>query len=480
MTYRSGSIWQRLLFYGSGYLSFLWISLCGLTPGIVCRLNGSAGNSLYLNFRSVPGKNLAPLHNTPLLLIPVIATMMIMTVKPVTAQEVIEVHPGQSIGEAVDRACSNDTILIHAGHYTEHQIIVRRPLNIIGRGRPVIDADRRGDIFLIAAKDVLFKGLQLQHTGVSNLNDYAGIKVYDSYNLRVEDVVFEHTFFGIHISNSENIYIGDCTLRSYETQSQRTANGIHLWKCSHALIENNYVYGHRDGIYLEFVTDAETNGNVVEYNNRYGLHFMFSHDNAYYRNEFRHNGAGVAVMYTRNVIMKYNLFEDNQGTGAYAILLKDINDSEMRYNRIVNNTIGIYMEGSNRNVIEHNLFRNNGWAIKLLASNDANKLLSNNFTGNTFDISTNSRQVTNTLKMNYWDKYEGYDLDRDGYGDVPYHPINLYSTIVERIPAAIILWRSFMVTLLDRAERVMPVITPVIMRDDKPKMRPHDIDFKPQ
>jgi nitrous oxidase accessory protein len=201
---------------------------------------------------------------------------------------------------------------------------------------------------------------------------------------------------------------------------------------------------------------------------------MFSHDNSYIKNTFKHNGAGVAVMYTRNVLMKENIFEENEGASSYGILLKDITDSEVIGNIFRKNTIGIYMEGSSRTLFKNNTFTTNGWALKLMASCDENTFESNNFFANTFDISTNGNLVLNTLQDNYWDKYEGYDLNKDRIGDIPYRPINLFSVIVEKIPSAVILWRSFLVTLLDRMEKVIPSITPENMIDNTPKMKPYD------
>jgi nitrous oxidase accessory protein len=43
-----------------------------------------------------------------------------------------------------------------------------------------------------------------------------------------------------------------------------------------------------------------------------------------------------------------------------------------------------------------------------------------NFLGNTFDVSTNGSLVLNEFNGNYWDKYDGYDLDKNKIGDVPY------------------------------------------------------------
>jgi len=41
--------------------------------------------------------------------------------------------------------------------------------------------------------------------------------------------------------------------------------------------------------------------------------------------------------------------------------------------------------------------------------------------------------VLNTFNHNYWDKYDGYDLNKDRTGDVPYRPVSLFSMIAEKI-----------------------------------------------
>ena len=81
--------------------------------------------------------------------------------------------------------------------------------------------------------------------------------------------------------------------------------------------------------------------------------------------------------------------------------------------------------------------------------------------------STNGSLVLNKFNANYWDKYEGYDLDHDGSGDVPYRPLSLFSIIIDNNPIAMLLYRSFMVNLLDKTEKLIPSITPEDFRDDQ-------------
>jgi len=241
------------------------------------------------------------------------------------------------------------------------------------------------------------------------------------------------------------------------------------------VIENNHVQGHRDGIYFEFVTESLVQKNLSEKNIRYGLHFMFSHSDHYMQNIFRNNGAGVAVMYSHKVTMGKNQFESNWGPSAYGILLKEISDSRIVNNTFLKNTVGIYMEGSSRMQIQKNSFNSNGWAIKVQASCDDNSFLNNNFNGNSFDVATNGSVSLNTFSNNYWDKYEGYDINRDGIGDVPYHPVSLYAMVVAQNPNTLILMRSFVVALMDKAEKAIPSLTPENLADNKPFMKPNKL-----
>jgi nitrous oxidase accessory protein len=199
---------------------------------------------------------------------------------------------------------------------------------------------------------------------------------------------------------------------------------------------------------------------------------MFSHNNAYICNIFQNNGAGVSVMFTHGVKMYNNVFEENWGDAAYGIFLKEISDSYITGNKFLRNTSGIYMEGTSRIRIEKNEFSGNGWGMKIQASCMDDVIANNNFQGNTFDVGTNGSLVLNTFDHNYWDKYEGYDLNRDKIGDIPYHPVSLYSMIVEKNPPAMMLFRSFMTSLLDKSEKILPTLTPENLKDNYPFMKP--------
>jgi nitrous oxidase accessory protein len=247
---------------------------------------------------------------------------------------------------------------------------------------------------------------------------------------------------------------------------------VHLWYSKNVDVQNNYISGHRDGIYLEFVENSSINKNESEKNIRYGLHFMYSDKCIYNENIFSNNLTGVAVMYSKNVEMRRNQFVQNWGANRYGLLLKEINDSEVTDNQFRKNTVGIYSEASNRVQIQQNNFTENGTALRMMANGVDNQITANNFINNTFEVTTNSRQNPNHYHRNYWGQYEGYDMDRDGVGDVPYRPVRFFSILAEKQPIALVMLRSMLVDLLDNVERIIPVMTPKNLTDEEPLMKP--------
>jgi nitrous oxidase accessory protein len=384
-------------------------------------------------------------------------------------------QPVNSLKKAIELAKNNDSIILRPGVYKEGNIILTKSLYISGETNTILDGEGKYELLTISGKNITIRNIQFRNAGYSALNDFASIKLIDASTVLIEGNTILNSYIAIHISNSTDCTVRGNNISGTPKSEQLTGNGIHLWKCSRALIENNHIQGHRDGIYFEFVTESTIQNNLSENNIRYGLHFMFSHSDHYIHNTFRRNGAGVAVMYSKKVTMEGNHFEENWGPSAYGILLKEITDSYIHNNVFQKNTVGIYMEGSSRMRVQENSFRINGWAIKVQASCDDNSFSRNNFTGNSFDIATNGSVSLNKFFNNYWDKYEGYDINRDGIGDVPYHPVSMYAVIVEQNPNTIILIRSFMVTLLDKAEKAIPSLTPENLIDDKPAIKPNKL-----
>lgn len=380
--------------------------------------------------------------------------------------------PGYTTVKAALRDChAGDTILVKAGYYHEKNILINKPVTLITYENANLDGDNAWELLTITADNVTVRGFCLMNTGRSSTTDYAAIRMHESNHTRILNNRIENAYFGIYAERCTNAEISDNDLNMQPIKDEEGGNGIHGWKSDSLIVQRNRVSGHRDGIYFEFVTNSFIRSNISENNLRYGLHFMFSHSNYYEHNRFAKNGSGVAVMYSKNVHMYSNQFVDNQGNANYGLLLKDIDDSRIENNLFLRNTAAVYFEGSSRLTLHKNTFRSNGWALRIQASCESVKVDSNNFVLNSFDVSTNGSLVLNSFNHNYWDKYEGYDLKKDGFGDVPYQPVSLYSMVSERNPSSLLLMRSFLVGLMDKAEKVIPSITPENLKDEAPLMK---------
>jgi nitrous oxidase accessory protein len=379
--------------------------------------------------------------------------------------------PIKSIKEAIRLASSGDRLRITAGRYPEGNIIVDKPLTIVGDGLAQVDGGGKDEIFTVKADNVTIRGLVIQNAGVSFMHDNAAIKIEGGRNCTIEGNRFINDFFAVYLAKATGCTVAGNEITGFGKAESSSGNGIHLWHCSDVKVTGNHASGQRDGIYLEFSDRVLIEGNRSEKNLRYGLHFMFSNGCRYLNNRFAHNGAGVAVMYSKKVEMRGNRFEENWGPASYGLLLKDMQQSIIAGNYLASNTVGIYAEGSSGMSVERNTFSRNGVAIRLLGSSTRNVLTRNNFLGNSFDIATNSSDTQNRLEANYWDNYQGYDLDKDGTGDVPFRPVRLFSMLITEYPQSLILLRSLFIDVLDLAEKAFPALTPETLVDRRPLMR---------
>jgi nitrous oxidase accessory protein len=386
--------------------------------------------------------------------------------------EVCSSCPITTIKKGIEQSGLCDTVLVLGGTYSEGTILIDKPIYLIGRDNPVLDSKDGKELINIKSDYVTFEGFTLKNIAVNYLEDRAAIRVIDSRFFTISRNIISNTFFGIFLQKSSEGEVNHNEIVGVAKSEASSGNAIHLWYCERVVVKDNFVKGHRDGIYFEFVNKSLILHNYSEGNLRYGLHFMFSNDDNYFQNTFRRNGAGVAVMYSKNINMYSNLFEDNWGQAAYGLLLKDIHDSRISGNSFLRNTVGIVAETSNRLNLTNNSFSQNGWAIRITGGCQKAEISKNHFMSNSFDMAVHTEGEGNIYDGNFWSDYSGYDLDRDGVGDVPHRPMKLFAYVAGKTPEAIILLRSLFVDILNFSEKVSPLFTPASVIDNKPLMKP--------
>lgn len=405
-----------------------------------------------------------------------LTTLLILLICTYTGQsEQVSIRANDNFSDlvaAVSRASAHDTIRLSAGVYEAINLQLNKPITLLGEPGAILDGQNENHILHLSADSISIIGLKFINAGRSFTKDYAAIYAHRIQYFNIENNVIDQPFFGLLIEKSHHGLIKNNLVHGVTALEKDAGNGIHLWHCSQVSILENEAFGLRDGLYLEFVSGSIIKDNYSHHNVRYGLHFMFSNHDEYTGNTFHDNGAGVAVMFSKFIVMKNNVFSKNWGTASYGLLLKEIYDAEVVENKFEENTIAIFLEGTGRINYRRNEFNNNGWAIKVSGGCYTNIFEQNNFVNNALDIAYNSKMNDNAFKNNYWSTYTGYDLNRDGTGDVPYRPVKLFSYIISQSPESIMLLRSLFVDIINFSEKVSPIFTPDNLMDHSPSMHP--------
>ena len=102
-----------------------------------------------------------------------------------------------------------------------------------------------------------------------------------------------------------------------------------------------------------------------------------------------------------------------------------------------------------------------------------NRIRGNRFKGNITQVAVTGARTAkrNDWEANYWEDYQGFDLDRDGVGDGPYEYYNYADRIWMDVPAARFFKGSPVLEVLDFLERLAPFTDPeMVLRDSRPMM----------
>lgn len=207
----------------------------------------------------------------------------------------------------------------------------------------------------------------------------------------------------------------------------KVSNGIALFDCGTIIISNNDISNNREKGILSMSSDNNIiTGNRLNRNQRSGIQLWNSKNNIFSNNEVNNNGfMGIENIHgsSSNEISENHLTYNKQGISLYG----DCRNNDIRANFLESNGQGITISsnaGSNV-IIENHIIRSTGVGC-LISSGTANNLVHSNYfsenSQNANDGSTfGANQWDNGLMGNFWDDYDGIDLDENGIGDSPYN-----------------------------------------------------------
>ncbi len=373
----------------------------------------------------------------------------------------------------VDAAPAGSVLTPPPGTY-RGPVLVTKPLTIDGHGAVTIDAGDKGSVFELRADGATLRGLHLTGSGESYDTDDSCLDVRGDRDV-IENLIVDGCLFGIDLKQSNHGVIRNNRIRSKDLEVAMRGDAIRLWYSNDNLVQGNHISESRDMV-AWYSSRNVFRGNETHHS-RYSLHFMFSNDNVVEDNRFFDNIVGVYMMYTERVTVRRNLISHATGAAGMALGFKESSDSDIEDNQILYCSVGVgsdlspFQPGTSIR-FRRNRLAYNGIGVHFTSELGGNRFADNVFEGNLTDVVQSGRGKggVNDYHGNYFDTYEGFDRNHDGFGDTPHQQFAYADRIWIEIPTA----RFFMLTpvmeLLDFLERLAPLSAPELqMRDDQPR-----------
>lgn len=374
----------------------------------------------------------------------------------------------------IDAAKPGQTVTVPPGVHVG-QWVIDKAIVLDGGNQAILDGGGKGTIILIKADGATVRNLRIRNSGESHNDEDSGIQIRGKFNV-VKDNVIEDCLFGIDLVQSDSNIVRRNAVSSKPVDLGVRGDAIRLWYSEHNKILENTIDGSRDTV-VWYSGNNEFKDNVFR-NGRYGLHFMFGKYNLVENNRFSHNVVGIFLMYSEGVVIRNNHITHGQGVIGMGIGLKEASNVDVIDNRILYSSTGVYLdlspfEPDATNRIIGNIIGYNGLGIMFLNDWPGNVLADNRIEANIRQVTVQGRggATRNQWERNFWDDYDGFDRNQDGFGDQPYD-IRLYADrLWVDVPHAAFFLGSPVLTAIDFLERLAPLTEPIVLlRDAQPRM----------
>ena len=383
----------------------------------------------------------------------------------------------EQLASACSTAMAGDTLVFARGVH-RGTLVLRVPVTLRGEPGAVLDGGGRGTVVTLAASGSVIEDLEVRGSGSDVMGADAGVHVLAAEGVRLTRVRMRDVLYGIYAERATHLTLERCRLvgRVAPLDDTGDGNGVNLWYSADATIRDCDVSRFVDAVYLSFAHHTVLEHSLLHHCGRYGFHTMYCQEGQVRDSRFTHNQAGCAIMFSNHLELTGNAFAFNQGSRTYGVLLRDCSDGHFTGNRILSNTIGIFMDGSNRNRFSGNLVQDDGWGVLLYSSCAGNVFAANAFVNDDYPVALDMRRTDNRFddgrEGNYWSSHAAYDLDGDGRGDTEFAPVSAFAFLSKQYPDLTVLAQSPAVAALGVAEQMFPALHPSDAVDRYPRIRP--------
>ncbi len=385
------------------------------------------------------------------------------------------VPPGAALQSVIDAAPSGAVLCLVTGTYRA-PLTITRPVILLGPVGALLESSDTGTTLRVLADDVVLDGFTVAGSG--RRYDKMDAAVYlRGRRVQVRRLTIRDALFGIIAEQSDSVVIADDRIAGLgDLPVGIRGDGIRLWEVRDSRVIRNRLIDSRD-ILVWYSPGNTIAGNSVV-GSRYATHFMYSDDCTVADADYHDNVVGVFVMYSRGVTLRNTTIRDNVADDGMGLGVKESGNLRVEGNRFIHDRNCLYLDTSPFREGDSVLVRGNRFVgcaagVTFHSSEHRNAFFDNAFEGNAVQVAVEGRGTAEGVSWrgNYFDDYQGYDLNGDGIGDVAYELQDFSGQLVAEHPQLAFFRGTIVLDLLDVAARVFPILEPAtLLRDGLPRM----------
>jgi nitrous oxidase accessory protein len=377
----------------------------------------------------------------------------------------------------LDAATAGSVLCLTQGEYAG-PIDIRSAVVLTGPRDAVIRSAGQDSTVRVDAAGAQLRGFSVDGSGTRFDTTDAAVRVLGD-DVVVDGLTVRGALFGIIAERSSRVVVtGNRIVGDAATSDGLRGDGIRFWEVHGGRIESNLMEDSRD-VAVWYSPGTRVAHNTVR-RSRYGAHFMYSSDSIVEHNDYQTNVVGVFIMYSRGIAVRDNRIGDNTSPDGMGLGAKDSGDLAIERNRFTGDRQCLYIDNSPSGegqtlTARDNVFASCAAAVTFHRSETRTTFADNRFEVNDVVVVVEGRGTALGVSWhgNYFDDYQGYDMDRDGYGDVPYEVRDLSERLIAGHPLMALFRGTIALGLVDLAGRTFPLLQPAtLLSDPLPRMSP--------
>mgnify|MGYP005990229337 CR=1 FL=1 len=377
---------------------------------------------------------------------------------------------------AINKAPSFSVLKLPKGTYLGN-ITISKPLTLIGINKGVIiQGEQNSNVITINSSNVKLENLEVINSGKRRDTLDAAILVNNSKNVELKNLIIKKSHIGIFLDYVSDSIIHGNKISSDDPNIDLRGDGVRLWFSQNNKIVNNSFKNVRDIVLMQSNNNTVSNNKMNDC--RYSVLTSHSNNTRIENNEIINSSVGIYLQASKGGYVSNNNIKGSLGSAtSMGILLKGASNTTVENNYMGMCNQAFYIDNSPmkqgmKNWIYNNQIMYSTRGFDFRGFSLKNVIKGNILLGNMDNIMTESykgRMNTNEIEGNYWDDYEGFDLNKDNIGDSSYKKYLYIDQIWVKNPEVKFFYGAPILSILNFILKMAPFVEPVfLIEDEKP------------